>query len=126
MRRAGEEPDAVPGAHRIASNLKTWLRGTHHGVGADHLDHYLNEFVFRHNRRFYPMAGFATLLGLGTILAPTPVARILSPLSPGTTTRRRGRSTGLTTARFSVQINEAASLQEAQASLNAMLDDLGA
>lgn len=125
MRRAGEEPDAVPGAHRIASNLKTWLRGTHHGVGADHLDHYLNEFVFRHNRRFYPMAGFATLLGLGTILAPTPVERILSPLSPGTAQRRRGRSTGLTTARFSIQINEASSLRAAQASLNAVLDDLG-
>ncbi len=126
MRRAGEEPDAVPGAHRMASNLKTWLRGTHHGVGADHLDHYLNEFVFRHNRRFYPMAGFATLLGLGTILAPTPVAQILAPLSPGTTTRRAGRSTGLTTARFSIQTNEAADLQAAEASLNALLDDLGA
>jgi hypothetical protein len=126
LRRAGEEPDAVPGAHRIASNLKTWLRGTHHGVGADHLDHYLDEFVFRHNRRFHSMAGFATLLSLGTILAPTPVERILSPLSPGTTQRRRGRSTGVTTARFSIQINEAASLQAARASLNAALDDLGA
>ena len=54
------EPDAVPGVHRVVSNLKTWLRGAHHGVGADHLDHYLDEFVFRFNRRFYPMAGFAT------------------------------------------------------------------
>lgn len=27
-------------------NLKTWLRGTHRGVGADHLDP-LNEFVLR-------------------------------------------------------------------------------
>ncbi len=118
----------TPCPARTASRptLKTWLRGTHHGVGADHLDHYLDEFVFRHNRRFSPMAGFATLLGLGTILAPTPVARILSPLSPSATRRRRGRSTGLTTARCSVQINEAASLQAAQASLNAVLDDLGA
>ena len=49
MKRAGLEPDAVPGVHRVVSNLKTWLRGTHHGVGADHLDHYLDEFVFRFN-----------------------------------------------------------------------------
>lgn len=61
LRRAGEEPNAVPGEHRIASNLKIWLRGTHHGVGADHLHHYLNESVFRHNRHFYSMAGFASL-----------------------------------------------------------------
>ncbi|MEO7396339.1 MAG: hypothetical protein ABIW50_06955 [Candidatus Limnocylindria bacterium] len=62
----------------------------------------------------------------GCAVAPTPVAQILAPLSPGTTTRRAGRSTGLTTARFSIQTNEAADLQAAEASLNALLDDLGA
>lgn len=126
MKRAGVEPDAVPGVHRVVSNLKTWLRGTYHGVGADHLDHYLDEFVFRFNRRFYPMAGFATLLGLGAALPPTTTDEILSPLSAGATSRRRGRSTGLTTARFSVQVNQAASLEEARASLEGMLADLGA
>jgi ribosomal protein L37AE/L43A len=45
MQRAGVEPDAVPGVHRVVSNLKGWLRGTHHGVGGDHLEHYLDEFV---------------------------------------------------------------------------------
>lgn len=49
MKRAGIAGDAVPGVHRVVANLKTWLLGTHHGVGADHLDHYLNEFVFRFN-----------------------------------------------------------------------------
>jgi transposase-like protein len=112
MRRAGREPDAVPGVHRVVSNLKTWLRGTHHGVGADHLDHYLDEFVFRFNRRFYPMAGFATLLGLGTTSPPTPIEQILSPLADGATSRRRGRSTGLTKARFSIQIIERSSLED--------------
>ena len=29
------------------ANLKTWLLGTHHGVGAKHLPHYVDEFVFR-------------------------------------------------------------------------------
>src|SRR5450759_5352229 len=70
QKRAGGSPSAVPGVDRVTSNLKTWLRGTHHGVGADHLDAYLDEFVFRFNRRYYPMAGFATLLGLGAVQPP--------------------------------------------------------
>jgi transposase-like protein len=104
MRRARSGGDAVPGVHRVISNLKTWLRGTHHGVGADHLDHYLNEFVFRFNRRFYPMAVFATLLGITTEIAPTTTDEIKSPLSPSGGTRRGGRATGLTTSRFSHEI----------------------
>jgi len=98
MKRAGLEGDAVPGVHRVVSNLKTWLLGTHHGVGADHLDHYLNEFVFRFNRHYYPMAGVATLLGLGMSQSPTTADEIRAPLSPRAAKRRRGRSTGLTTA----------------------------
>src|SRR5450759_879624 len=48
MKRAtGRHTSAAPGVDRVLSNLKTWLRGTHHGVGADHLDAYLDEFVFR-------------------------------------------------------------------------------
>ncbi len=38
--------------HRVASLLKRWLLGTHHGgIGAQHVDAYLNEFIFRFNRR---------------------------------------------------------------------------
>src|SRR5450759_3949982 len=46
FRLAGTE-DVVPHAHRAISNLKAWLLGTHRGVGADHLQVYLDEFVFR-------------------------------------------------------------------------------
>jgi transposase-like protein len=56
----------VPSADRAIGNLKQWLLGTHHGVGRDQLQAYLDEFVFRHNRRKQPMAAFQTLLGLGT------------------------------------------------------------
>ncbi|MGC8635232.1 MAG: IS1595 family transposase [Candidatus Limnocylindrales bacterium] len=118
MKRAVVEPDAVPGVHRVISNLKTWLRGTHHGVGADHLEHYLQEFVFRFNRRSYPMAGFATLLGLGAARSPTTVADILGPVAEGAK-RRRGRATRLTSARFSVTVVRSASLEEALADLGA-------
>ena len=61
----------VPLADRAIGNLKQWLSGTHHGVSRDHLQGYLDEFVFRYNRRKQPMAAFQTLLGLGTGRAPT-------------------------------------------------------
>jgi transposase-like protein len=50
--------------HRVFSNLKTWLLGTHHGVSKQHLQAYLNEYAFRFNRRGTPMAAFQTVLGL--------------------------------------------------------------
>lgn len=61
----------VPLADRAIGNLQQWLTGTHHGVSRDQLQVYLDEFVFRHNRRKTPMAAFQTLLGLGTQHAPT-------------------------------------------------------
>lgn len=58
-------PEILPLVHRIFSNLKTWLAGTHHGrVERQHLQAYLNEYVFRFNRRKTPMAAFQTVLGL--------------------------------------------------------------
>ena len=60
-----------PRVHRAFSNLKAWLKGTHHGVSSKHLPHYVNEFVFRFNRRRTPMAAFQSLLGLTTQYAPT-------------------------------------------------------
>jgi len=56
----------LPHIHRVFSNLKTWLQGTHHGVSHKHLQAYLNEYAFRFNRRKTPMAAFQTVLGLGT------------------------------------------------------------
>ncbi len=52
--------------HLIFSNLKTWIKGTHHGVSDKHLQAYLNEFTFRFNRRKTPMAAFQRILGLAT------------------------------------------------------------
>jgi transposase-like protein len=54
----------LPMIHIVFSNLKTWLLGTHHGVSQTHLQAYLNEFVFRFNRRFYPMNAFNSVLGI--------------------------------------------------------------
>ena len=42
----------MPRVHRVASLLKRWLLGTHQGaVRPQQLDHYLDEFTFRFNRR---------------------------------------------------------------------------
>jgi len=42
----------LPGVHRVASLAKRWLLGTHQGsVDEAHLQAYLDEFVFRFNRR---------------------------------------------------------------------------
>lgn len=46
----GEHP--LPKAHRVVSLFKRWLLGTHQGsVSHELLQHYLDEFVFRFNRR---------------------------------------------------------------------------
>jgi transposase-like protein len=52
-RARGDDPGKLlPAVHRVASLAKRWLLGTHHGsVEATHLASYLDEFVFRFNRR---------------------------------------------------------------------------
>ena len=43
---------SMAGVHRVASLIKRWILGTHHGsFQPEHLDAYLDEFVFRFNRR---------------------------------------------------------------------------
>ncbi len=43
---------SMPGVHRVAALIHRWLLGTHQGaVQPAQLDHYLEEFVFRFNRR---------------------------------------------------------------------------
>jgi transposase-like protein len=66
----------VPLADRAIRNLPQWLIGTYHSVSRDQLQVYLDEFVFRHNRRRQPMAAFQTLLGFGTGRQPTSYQQI--------------------------------------------------
>jgi transposase-like protein len=76
-RRADHDDDPIlPRAHRAISNLKTWLDGTHRGVSPEHLPVYLDEYVFRHNRRNTPLAAFQTLLGLSTRQGPSTYTQI--------------------------------------------------
>jgi transposase-like protein len=66
----------VPLADRMIGNLQNWLVGTHHGVSRGQLQVYLDEFVFRTNRRREPRAAFQTLLGLGSGRGPTSYKQI--------------------------------------------------
>ena len=68
-----EENYPLPELHRVFSNLKTWILGTHHGaIMHKHLQAYLNEFAFRFNFRHSKFAAFQILLGIGThVEAPT-------------------------------------------------------
>jgi transposase-like protein len=61
----GDAALRLPGIHLVFSLAKRWLLGTHHGaVSPKHLQAYLEEFVFRFNRRTARASshGFARLV----------------------------------------------------------------
>jgi transposase-like protein len=41
----------LPHVHTFISNLRAFVQGTHHGLSETHLQHYLDEFCYRFNRR---------------------------------------------------------------------------
>ena len=57
---------ALPWIHRVFALMKRWGLGTYHGLRRKHVDSYLNEFVFRYNRRFYRHVSFEALLGIAS------------------------------------------------------------
>lgn len=70
----------MPGVHRITSLLKRWLLGTHQGsVQSDKLDHYLDEYTFRFNRRTSRSRGllFYRLLEQAVITDPVTYQEII-------------------------------------------------
>jgi hypothetical protein len=76
VRRArGEDPhELLPGVHRVASLAKRWLLGTHQGSADEaHLQSYLNEFVFRFNRRRSRSRGMVFYRVLELAVAHDPV-----------------------------------------------------
>ena len=60
----------LPWVHRVFANAKRWALGVYHGLRPKHLQAYLDEFVFRFNRRRTPHAAFDRLLGLSLTLEP--------------------------------------------------------
>jgi transposase-like protein len=74
-RRRGDDPFALlPAVHRVASFAKRWLLGTHQGsVDVAHLHSYLDEFVFRFNRRTSRSRGMVFYRVLELAVAHQPV-----------------------------------------------------
>ena len=62
----------LPWIHRLFSNLKRWGLGVYHGLRKTNLQQYLDEFVFRFNRRRTRHAAFDTLVGVGSRTPPAP------------------------------------------------------
>jgi len=84
----------LPWIHRVFSLLKRWGLGTYHGLRRKHIDTYLNEFVFRYNRRFYRHVSFETVLGLASRHQPTSYWDIIgrdNPRKGSATVRRQPR-----------------------------------
>ena len=79
-------PDLLPEAHRIAWLFKRWLMGTHQGAyHEDHLQSYLDEFVFRFNRRAAKSRGlvFYRLLEAAVRTGPYPYRDMIRNPKPG-------------------------------------------
>lgn len=75
---------SMAGVHRVASLVKRWILGTHHGsVQPAHLDAYLDEFVFRFNRRTSTSRGllFYRLLQQAVLTGPVTYEDVVAPLS---------------------------------------------
>jgi transposase-like protein len=74
---------SMVGVHRVASLVKRWILGTHHGsVQPEHLDAYLDEFVFRFNRRTSGSRGmlFYRLLQQAVVTEPVTYDSVVKPL----------------------------------------------
>jgi transposase-like protein len=77
-------PEKLDRAHLVASLLKRWLLGTYQGaVRATHLAYYLDEFVFRFNRRTSAHRGklFHRLLQQAAATLPVTGSDLTEPLA---------------------------------------------
>jgi transposase-like protein len=79
--RREQASELLPLVHKAISLLKRWLLGTHQGaVSHEHLDYYLDEFVFRFNRRSSRSRGklFYRLVQQAVTVNPTPYRSIVT------------------------------------------------
>jgi transposase-like protein len=83
---------SMAGVHRVAALVQRWILGTHHGsVQPEHLDAYLDEFVFRFNRRTSSSRGmlFYRLLQQAVATQPVTYAQVASRNKRNKPTKRK-------------------------------------
>lgn len=56
--------------HIVIMNFKSWLRGIHHKCSEAHMQGYLNEFCYRHNRRNFKSTAFHKLIERMIVVKP--------------------------------------------------------
>jgi transposase-like protein len=81
----GDAALRLPGIHLVFSLVKRWLLGTHHGaVSEKHLPAYLDEYVFRFNRRTAKRVshGFARLIEHAVRIKPSTYRAIVAAPTP--------------------------------------------
>jgi predicted RNA-binding Zn-ribbon protein involved in translation (DUF1610 family) len=66
----------LPWVHRVFANVKRWGTGVLHGFRKKYLAAYLNEFVFRWNRRYFYRSAFDSLLGIAVKVTPATLSDI--------------------------------------------------
>ena len=79
--RPGAELNSPAAIHLVFSLAKRWLLGTHHGaVSEKHLPAYLDEYVFRFNRRTAKRIshGFARLIEQAVRTGPSTYQAIVA------------------------------------------------
>jgi len=57
-----KQPKHLHWTHIFISNAKAFINGTYHGLDSIHLQHYLDEFCYRLNRRWFTVDIFSRLL----------------------------------------------------------------
>lgn len=75
-----EDEEVLPNVHRIAALLKRWLLGTHQSyLNKNKLEYYLDEYVFRYNRRSSKSRGllFSRLIEQGVNAEPISYEKII-------------------------------------------------
>ena len=69
----------LPWIHQMFSNLKGWARGVYHGLRRKYLQTYLDEFVFRFNRRRTRHATFHSLFAIAIRAKPVTYNMLVAP-----------------------------------------------
>ena len=72
----------LPWIHRVFSNLKRLALGVYHGFRRRHVQAYLDELVFRWNRRRHYRSSFDMLFGIGLKTLPMDYWALIGRTSP--------------------------------------------
>jgi len=93
IKRSGKQAhELLPRVHKVISLFKRWLLGTHQGaISHEHLTSYLNEFVFRFNRRTSAHRGklFLRLAQQAVVAVPVTYTGLIKGVREGRYRKRK-------------------------------------